>query len=208
MAGGYAKGRFRPSSYNANTGAGGDGCHPRVPLDLSAETCGRLAVFLAKVMQCGCWPGVGQHASLLSCSKECPKNVTTERTVALLPSMVGVVESASGPRMKEMNQYGRKQWRSRERTAWEAMLDMEKHTHRRVRLLIVSGLKKCGVQLLRRAIFEKGDSRVQLIRLAQKMRLKVEHCRNVTFSDESSKKTLRVPFVTSLHVEAKHNRGT
>ena len=49
--------------------------HTRVPLDLGSETCGEIVELLAKVVQCG---------MLLFCI---PKNVTSERPIAVLPTL-------------------------------------------------------------------------------------------------------------------------
>ena len=63
------------SRYMASTGVGADGFHPKVPVDLSTETCGYIVVVLAKVEQCGYWPvQASTHLFFLI-----PKNVTSER---------------------------------------------------------------------------------------------------------------------------------
>ena len=63
------------SRYMASTGVGADGFHPKVPADLSTETCGYIVVVLAKVEQCGYWPiQASTHLFFLI-----PKNVTSER---------------------------------------------------------------------------------------------------------------------------------
>ena len=41
------------SCSNTSTGVGADGSHPRIPLNLSEETWGKIVVALAKVEQCG-----------------------------------------------------------------------------------------------------------------------------------------------------------
>ena len=49
-----------------------DGFHPKMPLDSSAETCGQIMVFSAKVEQCGHWPVLASTFFFIS------KNVTGE----------------------------------------------------------------------------------------------------------------------------------
>ena len=44
------------SLYKAKTGVGFDGFHPKVPLNLTKETRGKVVEFLEKVEQSGKWP--------------------------------------------------------------------------------------------------------------------------------------------------------
>ena len=70
--------------YKAKTGVGCDGFHPNVPLELTKETRGEIVEFLEKVEQSGKWP---QQA----CSTMfflIPKNVTSERPIALMPTLI------------------------------------------------------------------------------------------------------------------------
>ena len=72
------------SNYKASTRVGADGFHPKVPWDLSEETCGKIVVILAKVEQCGHWSV--QTSTLLHFL--IPKTVTSERPIALLPTLI------------------------------------------------------------------------------------------------------------------------
>ena len=69
------------SSYNASTGIGAECVHPKVSLDVSEALCGEIVVFVMKLEQCGYWPV--QNSTLLFF--RFPKNVTSERPIALLP---------------------------------------------------------------------------------------------------------------------------
>ena len=62
-------------NYKAKTGIGGDGFHPKVPLDLEKETRGEVVEFLEKVEQSGRWPHQACTMMFLLVSK----NVTSER---------------------------------------------------------------------------------------------------------------------------------
>ena len=53
------------------TRVGVDGFHLKVPLDLSTETCGKIAVFLGNSEAMWLFASAGQHASLPSYTKEC-----------------------------------------------------------------------------------------------------------------------------------------
>ena len=88
------------SSYKASTRVGADGFHPKVPSDLSTETCRQSVEVLSKVEQRG--DGTAQATTLFFFLL--PKNVTSERPLALFShshSVVGVVETASNSRIKE-----------------------------------------------------------------------------------------------------------
>ena len=58
------------NSYKTSTSFGTDGFHPKVPLDLSNETCEHLVGFPWKVEQCGCWPVQASTLFLLPQSQE------------------------------------------------------------------------------------------------------------------------------------------
>ena len=89
-------------SHNASKAVGAGGFHPKVPLDLSAETCGNVVVFLEKSEAMRFWPG---QAS----------------TMALLPIRSGWWEWSRALFIQEwkkrsgvkMGCYRRMQWRSR-----------------------------------------------------------------------------------------------
>ena len=70
-------------SDKAETGVWCDGFHPKVPLDLTKET-REVVEFLEKVEQCGRWPQQAYTTMFFLV----PKNVTSERLITLLPSML------------------------------------------------------------------------------------------------------------------------
>ena len=65
--------------YEGKTGEGCDGFHPKVPLDL-----GEIVEFSEKVEQSGEWPQQACTTTIFSI----PKNVTSERPIALVPTMI------------------------------------------------------------------------------------------------------------------------
>ena len=101
---------------------------PKVPSDFSTQTCGKIVVFLAKVEQCSYWP-VQASTSL---SILIPKNVTSDRPIALLPTLTRWWECLRAPVIQEWKKRSRVRWDATERSngggeraAWEAMLEME-----------------------------------------------------------------------------------
>ena len=70
-------------SYKAKTGVGCDGFHLKLPLELSKGAAGDMVKFLEKLEHCWRWP---QQACTTMFSF-IPKNVTSERPVALQPTM-------------------------------------------------------------------------------------------------------------------------
>ena len=102
-------------TYKAKTGAGCDGFHPRVPLDLTKETRGEIVEFLEKVEQSGKWPQVACTSMLFLI----PKNITSERPLALMPTLIhwwdasrairGGEVAAEVPRC--LGRYGWPKWR-------------------------------------------------------------------------------------------------
>ena len=71
---------------------GCDDFHPKVHLDLAKETRGEVVKFLEKVEQCGKWP---QQASTTMFFL-IPKNVTSERPIALMPTLIRWWEAMGG----------------------------------------------------------------------------------------------------------------
>ena len=67
----------------AKTGVGCDGFHPGVPLDLTKGTRGEIVEFLEKVEQSGKWP----QQACTTMFFLIPKNVTSERPIALMPTL-------------------------------------------------------------------------------------------------------------------------
>ena len=89
------------SSYEASTGVGADGFHPKVSLDLSTEMCGKL---------CSSWRNwnnavTGQIRPVRCCSFSLvSKNITRARPMALLPTLILWWEwmvAPGGTRMEE-----------------------------------------------------------------------------------------------------------
>ena len=64
----------------ASTGEGCDGFHPEVPQALSQETRREIVKFFEKLKQCGRWP----QQACTTMFFLIPKNVTSERPIALL----------------------------------------------------------------------------------------------------------------------------
>ena len=88
----------------------------KVPLDLAKETRGKVVEFLGEVLQCGRWP---QHA----CTRMfflSPKNVTTERPIALMPAMVRWWEALRAPERFEWDTTDGRNG-GVERTVWETL---------------------------------------------------------------------------------------
>ena len=70
--------------YKAKIGVGCDGFHPKVPLDLTKETRGKIVEFLEKVEQSGKWP----QQACTTMFFLIPKNVTSDRPIALMPTLI------------------------------------------------------------------------------------------------------------------------
>ena len=71
--------------YKDQTGVGCDGYHPTVPLGLNKkETRGEIVEFLVKVEQSGRWPQQACTTMLFLI----PNNVTSERPIALKPTLM------------------------------------------------------------------------------------------------------------------------
>ena len=87
----------KPSGlYKAKTGVGCDGSHPNVLLNLTKETRKEIVEFLEKVEQSGKWP-----------QQECttmffliPKNVASQRPIALMPTLIRWWEAVRAPEAK------------------------------------------------------------------------------------------------------------
>ena len=119
-------------SCKAKTGVVCDGFHPKVPLDLTRETRGKIVEFLKKVEQCGRW--LQQACTRMFFLN--PKNVTTERPIALMPVMVRWWEAMRAPEIaKWQHKYrfesGTIDGRNggAERAVWETLLEMERFTY-------------------------------------------------------------------------------
>ena len=75
--------------------------HPKVPLDLSKDTRGEILGILGESGQCGRWPPQ-------ACKKmfflQIPKSVTSERPIALLPTMIRWWEGMRAPEVTRWQQ--------------------------------------------------------------------------------------------------------
>ena len=79
--------------YKAKTGVGCDGFHPKVPLDLTKETRGEIVEFLEKLEQRGKWP----QQACTTMFFLTPKNVTSERPIPLMPTLIRLWEALRAP---------------------------------------------------------------------------------------------------------------
>ena len=86
--------------YTAKTGVGCDGFHPKVPVDLSKETRGEVVGFLEKVEQSGTWP----QQACTTMFFLLPKNVTSERPIALMPTLIRWWEALRAPDVAKWQQ--------------------------------------------------------------------------------------------------------
>ena len=75
------------------TGVGCDGFRPKVPVDLTKETRGEIVELLEKVEHSGKWP---QQACTTMFSL-IPKNITSERPIALVPTLTRCWETLRVP---------------------------------------------------------------------------------------------------------------
>ena len=113
--------------YKAKTGVGCDGFHPKVPLDLTKETRGEIVEFLEKVEQSGKWPQQACTTMFFSI----PKNVTSERPIALMPTLIRWWEALRAPEVAKRQQKYRAEWDATDgrnggaqRTVWAVLLEM------------------------------------------------------------------------------------
>ena len=98
--------------YKAKTGVRCDGFHPKVPLDLTKETRREIFEFLEKVEQSGKWP----QQACTTMFFLIPKNVTSERPIALMPTLIRWWEALRAPEVAEVSRRvgrcRRAKWRS------------------------------------------------------------------------------------------------
>ena len=79
--------------FQAMTGVGCDGFHPKVLLDLTRETTREIIDFQEKVEQSGKWPQQACTTMVFLI----PKNVTSERPIALMPMLIRWWEAFRAP---------------------------------------------------------------------------------------------------------------
>ena len=106
-----------------------DGFHPKVPLDLTQETRGKVVEFLEKVEQSGKWP----QQACTTMFFLIPKNVTSERPLALMPTLIRWWEALGVPEVAKWQQKYRVDWDATDgrnggaqRTVWEVLVEMER----------------------------------------------------------------------------------
>ena len=94
--------------YKAKTGVDCDGFHPEVPLVLTKETREELMEFPEKVEQSGKWRQQACTTMLFLI----PQNVTSERPIALMPTLIRWWEALRAPEVAK--------WQQMYRVAWDA----------------------------------------------------------------------------------------
>ena len=92
--------------YKAKTGVRCDGFHPKVPLDLTQETRGEHVEFLEKVEQSGKWP----QQACTTMFFLIPQNVTSERPIALMPTLIRWWEALRAPEVAKWQMKYRVHW--------------------------------------------------------------------------------------------------
>ena len=97
-------------------------------MDSTKETRGEVVEFLEKVGLCGRWP---QACSTMFFTT--PKDVTSERPTALMPTMMRCWEVVRAPEVAKRQHKYRIEWDATdgrsggaERTVWEILLEMER----------------------------------------------------------------------------------
>ena len=92
--------------FKAKTGVGCDGFHPKVPLNLTKEPRGKIMEFLEKVEQSGKW----RQQACTTMFFLIPKNVTSERPMALMPTLIRWWEVLRAPEVAKWQQKYRVDW--------------------------------------------------------------------------------------------------
>ena len=111
--------------YKAKTGVGCDSFQPKVPLNLTKEMRGGIVEFLKKVEQSGKCPQQACTMMFLLI----PKNVTSERPIALIPTLIRWWEALRAPEVAKWHQKFRVDWDAtdgRDGGAWEVLVEMER----------------------------------------------------------------------------------
>ena len=115
--------------YKAKTGVECDGFHPKVPQDLTKGTRGEIVEFLEKVEQSGKWP----QQACTTMFFLIPKNVWSERPIALMSTLIRWWEALRAPEVAKWQQKYRVDWDATDgrnggaqRTVWEVLMDMER----------------------------------------------------------------------------------
>ena len=85
---------------------GCDGFHPKVPLHLTKETRGEIVEFLEKVEESGKWPQQACTTMFFLFLE----NVTSERPIALVPTLIRWWEASRAPEVAKWQQKYRVDW--------------------------------------------------------------------------------------------------
>ena len=108
---------------------GCDGFHPKVPLDLTKESTGKVVEFLEKEEQ----SGKGPQQAFTTMFFLMPKNVTSERPIAIMPTLIRRWEALRAPEVAKWQQKYRVDWDAADgrsggaqRTVWEVLMEMER----------------------------------------------------------------------------------
>ena len=102
--------------YKAKTGVGCDGFHPKVPLDLKKGTRGGIVEFLENVEQSGKWPPQACTTMFFLI----PKNVTSERPIAFMPTLIRWWKALRAPEVAKWQQKYRVDWDAADGATWRS----------------------------------------------------------------------------------------
>ena len=115
--------------HKAKKGVGWDGFHPKVPVDVTTEMRGEIVEFLEKVEQSGKWP----QQACTTMFFLIPKNVTSERPIALKPTLTCWWEALRAPKVAKWQLNYRVEWDATDgrhggaqQTVWEILLEVER----------------------------------------------------------------------------------
>ena len=119
--------------YKAKTGVGCDGFHPKVPLDMTKETRREIVEFLEKVEQSGKWP----QQACTTMFFLIPENVTSERPIALMPTLIRWWKALRATEVAKWHQKYRVEWDATDgrnggaqRTVWDVLMERERFSGR------------------------------------------------------------------------------
>ena len=113
----------------AKTGVDCDGFHPEVPLVLTKKTRGELMEFPEKVEESGKW----RQQACTTMFFLIPQNVTSERPIALMPTLIRWWEVLRAPEVAKWQQKYRVDWDATDgrnggaqQTVWVILIEMER----------------------------------------------------------------------------------
>ena len=119
--------------YKAKSGEGCDGFHPKVPSDFTNETRKEFVEFLEKVEQSDKWPQQACTTTFFLI----PKNVTSERPIALMPTLIRWWKALRPPGVATWQKKYRVEWDvtdrrngGAQRAVWEVLMEMERFNGR------------------------------------------------------------------------------